>query len=47
MAECAGGFGGLELVAVVGVSEEEVEVCVDVHVDDDWGVVYDVVMQIL
>lgn len=30
----------------MGVLKEEVEVSVDMHVDDDWSIVHDVVMQI-
>ena len=47
MAQRAGRHAGLKLIPVVSVLEEEVEMRVDVHVDDDRSVVNDVVVQIL
>ena len=31
----------------MGVFDEVMEVCVHMHVNDDWGVVYDVVLKVL
>lgn len=40
-------YAGFKLIPVVSIFQEEVKVRVNMHVDDDRSVVYDVVMQIL
>ena len=40
-------FVGLELVSIVSIPEEEMEMSVDMHMDDDGSIVYKVVMHIL
>lgn len=47
MTKWAWRFIGFKLIAVVSVAEEEMEMSIDMHMNDDWGVVDDIVMQIL
>ena len=47
MTEGSRGFPGLELVAIMGILDKELHMHIDMHVNNDRGIVDNIMMKIL